>query len=112
MIMLTLFLNVIFAIVLTITLTSTPASSVLAVGVSEPFEDMAANWIIGTDVNGTGTTVTRSNTQKYAGTYSAAAFTTNSNSKAQVRDVISSNWSNVPSTNPGAFVWQRAYVYV
>ena len=81
-------------------------------GSYEPFEDSMANWIIETDVNGTGSTVTQSNAQKHSGNYSAISFTTNSGAKAQVRDVISSNWSGVPTIDPGAFIWQRAYVYV
>ena len=94
------------------TQTGAPASSKLAAGDPESFEDIPANWIVETDTNGAGSTVGRSSAQNHSGAYSAAAFTTNSNSKAQVRDVISSNWSGVPTSGPGEYIWQRAYVYV
>lgn len=94
-------------VTVTSTVTNTPAA-----GVSEPFEDVVANWMVETDASGTGSSVTRSSMQKHAGIYSGASFTTNNGAKAQVRDVISSPWSGVPSSDPGQFFWQRAYVYV
>ncbi|MFZ5883662.1 MAG: hypothetical protein ACOYYI_07795 [Chloroflexota bacterium] len=84
----------------------------MAAGTVEPFETSPATWIIETDVSGAGASVSTSSAQKHAGNYSAAAFTTNSNSKAQVRDVIPGAWSSVPADAPGSFIWQRAYVYV
>ena len=71
-----------------------------------------SSWLIETDTSGAGSTVARSNEQAYNGTYSAKCFTTNSGAKAQVRDVISSPWSGVPSADPGEFIWQRAYIYI
>ncbi len=93
-------------IIATSTITNTPVA-----GAYEPFENLLATWIVETDANGTGSAVTRSSTQNHAGTSSAAAFTTNSNSKAQVRDVIPSTWSSV-QMDTSSFIWQRAYVYV
>ena len=87
-------------------------SYVLAAGVSEPFETAPASWIVETDVSGAGAAVASSSAQKHGGSLSASLFTTNSNSKAQIRDVISSPWSSVPTGAPGTFIWQRAYVYV
>jgi hypothetical protein len=84
----------------------------LAAVTVESFEASPANWIVETDVSGAGATVSSSSAQKHSGSLSAAVFTTNSNSKAQVRDVISSTWSSVPVGAPGTFIWQRAYVYV
>jgi hypothetical protein len=91
----------------TLPITTTPMT-----GVIETFENAVTNWVIEMDGSGTGSTVTRSSAQNRSGTYSAAVFTTNNNSKAQVRDVISSPWSGVPSSDPGEFFWQHAYVYV
>jgi hypothetical protein len=87
-------------------------SPVLAAGTVETFEASPATWIIETDVSGVGATVSSSSAQKHGGNLSAATFTTNSNSKAQVRDVISSPWSGVPAGDPGEYIWQHAYVYV
>ncbi len=118
MVVLTLFINntSVFAFDSTNSTTNipsdAPALSVLQAGVSESFEDITANWIVETDVSGTSSMVTKSDVQQHSGVSSAEAFTTDINSKAQVRDVISSNWGSVPSTSPGAFIWQRAYVYV
>lgn len=83
----------------------------LSTGNIETFE-AASGWIVETDTSGTGSTVARDNGQAYAGTYSAKCFTTNSGAKAQVRDVISSTWAGVPSSDPGEYVWQHAYIYV
>jgi hypothetical protein len=90
----------------TSTVTNTPTA-----GNYEPFEDIAANWIVETDASGTGSTVTRTSIQEHGGIYSAASFTTNSGAKAQVRDIIPSAWSSV-QMDTSSYIWQRAYVYV
>ena len=77
----------------------------------EPFET-ESGWIIETDTSGVGSTVARSNEQAYAGSYSGKCFTTNSGAKAQVRDVIASHWDDVPSADPGEFIWQRARIFI
>lgn len=74
--------------------------------VYETFEDTADQWRVSQDTSGTGSTVTRSDSQAYAGTYSAACFTTNSSAVAQVRDTIS-----VGSTGE-TWRWYRARIYL
>lgn len=93
-------------------LLSKSVSLVLSAETVESFETSPATWIVETDVSGAGASVSNSSAQKHTGSLSAVVFTTNSNSKAQVRDVIPGAWSSVPAEAPGSFIWQRAYVYV
>ncbi len=79
----------------------------------ETFEDISTgNWIVEIDAVGTNSNVSRSGSQIHSGSYSAFCYTTNSSAKAQVRDVINSTWAGVPSSDPGEYIWQHAYIYV
>lgn len=48
------------------------ANTPLAVGTVESFEDVPANWIVETDVNGAGAAVSSTSAQKHSGSLSAA----------------------------------------
>jgi hypothetical protein len=81
-------------------------------GTLESFDDATpGNWDVATDTSGTDSTVERSSTEAYYGTYSAKCFTTNTGAKAQVRYAISSPWSGV-SADTNSYIWQRAWIYV
>jgi hypothetical protein len=89
------------------------SSSISVAGdVREPFEDVIGNWVVTPSTSGIGSVVERSNSQAYAGTYSARCFTTEASAQAFVYDTFSSPWSSVPTSPPGDFNWQRARIFI